>query len=244
MIRLVLFDIDGTLVHTGGAGVKAFAQVFATEFKAREGFERLKFAGRTDTGLVREFFGYHHIPATAENFQRFFERYSFWLDHILRDSKSDVCPGVPEFIEGLQNLPEPPLLGLLTGNIRLGAEIKLRHFKLWDLFETGAFADDHEERDHIAAVARQRGSRILKQELRGDQVLVIGDTPLDIRCARAIGAKVLAVATGGHKLDELKSYKPDWAVADLRTIKPEEVIGSVLPHHEPCSHGRRSAATV
>ena len=124
----------------------------------------------------------------------------------------------------LQALPQAPLLGLLTGNIRLGAEIKLRHFNLWDVFQTGAFADDHEERDQIAAVARQRGSRILGTELRGDEVVVIGDTPLDIRCARAIGAKALAVATGGAKLAELKRHQPDWAIPDLRAITAREVV--------------------
>jgi phosphoglycolate phosphatase-like HAD superfamily hydrolase len=113
---------------------------------------------------------------------------------------------------------------LLTGNIRLGAEIKLRHFDLWDVFQTGGFSDDHEERDQIAAVARERGSRMLGEELRGDQVLVIGDTPFDIRCARAIGAKALAVATGGAKLEDLKLRQPDWAVMDLRAIRAREVV--------------------
>lgn len=83
MVKLVLFDIDGTLVRTGGAGIEAFRKVFITEFNATDGFEKLKFAGRTDTGLVREFFEYHLIPMTEENTQRFFEHYVFLLDHIL-----------------------------------------------------------------------------------------------------------------------------------------------------------------
>ena len=225
MVRLILFDIDGTLIRTGGAGVRAFAKTFASEFNAEDGFERLKFAGRTDFSLVREFFSFHQIAPTPGNFERFFECYVFWLDHILRESKTEVCPGVWEFIRELQGLPQAPLLGLLTGNIRLGAEIKLRHFNLWNVFQTGAFGDDHEERDQIAAVAQQRGSRVLETELRGDQVLVIGDTPHDIRCARAIGAKALGVATGGAKLEELKLHQPDWAIPDMRAISARQVVG-------------------
>src|SRR5215510_13491310 len=167
MFRLILFDIDGTLVRTGGAGVQAFAKVFATEFNAVDGFERLKFAGRTDMSLVREFFGYHNIPATPENFKRFFERYVFWLDHILNQNEAKICAGVLEFIRTARELPDPPVLGLLTGNIRLGAEIKLRHVQLWDEFETGAFADDHEERAQIAAIAVKRGAALLNNNLSG-----------------------------------------------------------------------------
>ncbi len=223
MIRLVLFDIDGTLVHTGGAGVKAFAKVFAEEFGAHDGLEKLKFAGRTDVSLVREFFRIHSIAETPEHFARFFERYVLWLDHILAHSQTEACPGVWEMLAGMKSLPNPPLLGLLTGNIRLGGEIKLRHFDLWREFETGAFADDSEHRDEIAAVAKARGGRALGRKLRGEEVLVIGDTPLDVRCGRAIGAKVLAVATGGATLEELKRHAPDWAVNDLREITAKEV---------------------
>jgi phosphoglycolate phosphatase len=224
MVRLVLFDIDGTLVRTGGAGVKAFAKTFASEFKVADGFEHLKFAGRTDSGLVREFFGFHQIEVTPENLQRFFEHYVFWLDHLLKESRTEVCLGVWELIHDLQALPKAPLLGLLTGNIRLGAEIKLRHFELWDVFKTGAFGDEHEDRGQIAALALERGSRILGTDLGGDEVLVIGDTPLDIRCARAIGAKALAVASGGADLAELERHQPDWAIMDLRAITAQEVV--------------------
>jgi len=226
MVRFVLFDIDGTLIRTGGAGIKAFAKVFATEFNATDGFERLKFSGRTDLSLIREFFGFHQIPPTQQNFQRFFDRYVFWLDDILRQSEGCVCPGILEFLDRLQSLPQPPLLGLLTGNIRLGAEIKLRHFHLWDVFATGAFADDHEERPQIAAIACERGRRLLDEDLRPDQVVVIGDTPFDIQCARAVGAKVVAVGTGGATLDELRQHQPDWLVEDLRGLTPEGVIGA------------------
>jgi phosphoglycolate phosphatase len=223
MLRLVLFDIDGTLIRTGGAGVKAFAMTFASEFNAVDGFDQMQFAGRTDTGLVREFFNLHQIEPTPENFARFFERYVFWLAQLLPECQTAVCPGVWDFLHGLQRLTQPPLIGLLTGNIRLGAEIKLRHLNLWNVFQTGAFADDHEDRDRIAAVARQRGSRILGSDLRGDEVVVVGDTPHDIRCGRAIGARVLAVATGGSKLEELKAQRPDWALPDLRAITAREV---------------------
>ncbi len=226
MIRLVLFDIDGTLIHSGGAGAKAFARAFASEFGVNDGTERLKFAGRTDVSLVREFFSHQQIEASPGNFERFFRAYLFWLEQTMRECKGGACPGVLEFHHSLEILPQPPLFGLLTGNIRQGARLKLQHYNLWEKFPFGAFADDHEERDHIAAIARQRGSQRLGRPLRGGEILVIGDTPLDIRCARAINAKALAVATGSFSVEELLRHAPDWAVPDLSRIAVEEVLGA------------------
>jgi len=225
MVRLVLFDIDGTLVRTGGTGMKAFARTFATIFGVHDGVEKIRFAGRTDVSLVREMFTLGNIAHTEENFRRFFDNYVHWLDHLMKDCDGDVCPGVMEFIRELEQLPQPPLIGLLTGNVKQGAEIKLRRFKLWEVFKTGAFADDHEDRNQIAVVARERGSQALNHQLPGEQILVIGDTLHDIRCARAIGAKVIAVATGWDSLQELKKHKPDWAVRDLTAIRAAEACG-------------------
>jgi phosphoglycolate phosphatase-like HAD superfamily hydrolase len=225
MIRLVLFDIDGTLVNTGHAGTQAFAKTFATEFNLYHGAEKMKFAGRTDVSLVREFFKIHGLPETPEHFSQFFERYVFWLDHILTRSNGNACKGVREFIRDLQALPNPPVLGLLTGNIRLGAELKLRHFGLWEIFETGAFADDHEDRNHIAVAALERGRRVVGENLQPQEMIVVGDTPFDIRCGKFIGAKVLAVATGGATLEELKKHEPDWALKDLTQISAQEICG-------------------
>lgn len=223
MVQMVFFDIDGTLVHTGRAGVKAFAKVFSTEFGAHNGTESMKFGGRTDVSLVREFFSIHDIEPSAANFERFFDRYVFWLDYFMKESHGGACEGVLGFLDELQQLPNAPTLGLLTGNIQLGAEIKLRHFDLWDKFVTGGFANDHEDRNQIAAAALERGSRVLGRRLRGEEVIVIGDTPRDIECGRAIGARVLAVATGGATLDVLRDHKPDWAVQDLSELTAHAV---------------------
>lgn len=225
MVRLVLFDIDGTLIHTNGAGIKAFERAFATQFKIPDAVQGVKFAGRTDTGIARELFIRHGLAPTPENFRLFFDCYTDWLAHILPDCKGDLLPGVWQFIYHLQSLPDPPILGLLTGNIRLGAEIKLRHYSVWDFFTTGGFADDHEDRNQIAAIAYQRGSRVAGVKLKGEEVLVIGDTPLDIECGRAIGAKVLAVATGGSTEEALKSHRPDWTAPNLERVNVREICG-------------------
>lgn len=226
MVKLVLFDIDGTLVHTGHAGTQAFAKTFAREFDLHHGSEKMKFAGRTDVSLVREFFKIHGLPETTEHFDRFFAHYVFWLDQILARNGGAACRGICEFIRDLQALPQPPVLGLLTGNVRLGAEIKLRHFGLWEIFHFGGFADDHEERDHIAAAALARARRVLGKNLQPQEIVVIGDTPFDVRCGKFIGAKVLAVATGGATFEELKKCGADWTVENLTQISAREIVGA------------------
>ena len=224
MVRLVLFDIDGTLVHTGGAGTKAFSQTFSHVFGLHHGAERMKFAGRTDVSLVREFFQIHGVPESSENFRKFFENYVFWLEHVIAQSTGNECAGITRFILDLLALPQPPMLGLLTGNIQLGAEIKLRHFGLWDFFVMGGFADDHEDRNHIAVAALQRGRRVLDPHLHPQEIVVIGDTPFDVKCGKFIGAKTLAVATGGSKYAELKPHGADWTVENLAQLRAEEIV--------------------
>lgn len=225
-MRLVLFDIDGTLIQTGGAGERAFDRVCETVFHIPNGTAELNFVGRTDASIVRDFFGQHRIDPTPGNFARFYDSYVFWLDHLLAEFEGCVLPGVLDLLVGLQGWSRPPLIGLLTGNIRLGAQIKLKHFGLWQYFEIGAFGDDHADRNALAAIAQDRARRKLGGSVPGEQVVVVGDTPLDIACGRAIQAKVLAVATGRFSLAELQSHGPDWAVSALDQVRVRDLCQS------------------
>ncbi|MDX1952907.1 MAG: HAD hydrolase-like protein [Verrucomicrobiota bacterium] len=224
--KLILFDIDGTLIRTGGAGIRAFAETFEQEFGLQDATKEISFAGRTDTSLVREVLLKHQLDPTPEAIGRFFDSYPKWLVHFLKSLNGELCPGVMDSLESLQSHQSQPAIGLLTGNIQLGAQLKLGHFNLWDRFQFGGFADDSEDRNCIAAVARQRGEAFIQQRVANEQVLVIGDTPLDILCARSIGAKVLAVATGTHKLPELAASKPDFLAEDLLQFPISQLLSN------------------
>lgn len=225
MVKLVLFDIDGTLIRSGGAGVRAFEKTFTEIFGLKDATKQMKFAGRTDVSLVREAFRLFDVDPSEGNFRRFFEHYPKFLDELLHTSVGGVCEGITRMIEELKRVPEKPTLGLLTGNVRRGAELKLSYYKLWHHFTTGAFADDHEDRNCIAGVAKQRGEELVGRELRGEEIVVIGDTPLDILCGQSIGARVLAVGTGEFGRAELAKTNPTWAVDHVGQIEVRDLLG-------------------
>ena len=224
-VRLVLFDIDGTLVSTGGAGVKAFGEAFESAFGIDDATEKIKFAGRTDYSLFREMCRYGGVDCTPENRELFFSHYLRFVDSHLDANEGGSFPGVVRLLDDLAALPDAPVLGLLTGNIREGAKRKLRAYGLWDRFALGGFADDNEDRNLIAVAAAAKGSEYLKRQLAGLEIVVIGDTPRDVTCGKHIGARTLAVATGGAPLEALRACEPDWAVADLTQLSAAEVCG-------------------
>ncbi len=187
-------------------------------FGIRDAAKGIDFAGRTDHAILAEILDRHGIRANPWLIRQFFDIYLKCLARLLGRSRGGVHAGVAEFMQALQGQPKPPVIGLLTGNVRLGAEIKLRNFNLWNQFRFGAFGDDHPDRDELAAIARTRGGRFLHRQPAPEEILVVGDTPRDIQCARAIGAQCLAVATGRFSVRELKAHSPAIVVRDLREI--------------------------
>jgi phosphoglycolate phosphatase-like HAD superfamily hydrolase len=222
-VRLVLFDIDGTLVSTGGAGIKAFGEAFEAAFGVVNATAKIKFAGRTDYSLFRELCQRNGVGHTPENRESFFSHYLRLVDSHLDTNKGGPFPGVVRLLDDLAVLPDAPVLGLLTGNIREGAKRKLGAYGLWDRFALGGFSDDEEDRNLIAAAAAAKGSEYLERKLEGLEVVVIGDTSRDIACGKHIGARTVGVATGGATLEALQACEPDWAVADLTQLSAVEL---------------------
>ena len=212
-MHVCLFDIDGTLINSGGAGVKSLKAAMNSAFQIAEPAE-VAVHGRTDRGITRDLFLAHGIEDSKENWLRFRASYLEHLPVMLAELRGTVLPGVPALLNSLRDRDDV-LLGLLTGNTRAGARIKLGHYGLADFFEFGGYGDHHFLRDDVAREAFDEVHARLKCATDPQNIWVIGDTPLDVRCARSIGARCVAVATGHHSLDELSAEKPDVAVAEL-----------------------------
>jgi phosphoglycolate phosphatase-like HAD superfamily hydrolase len=211
-MRVLLFDIDGTLIRSGGAGKAAMEAGLKTAFGVREIRGRVAYSGRTDPGIARELLALHDIEPTDANVEHLKVAYLEHLPEMLTRIRGTVLPGIED---ALGRERRAAVVGLLTGNIRAGAEIKLRHYGLWRHFPFGGFADGLIDRDDVARRALNEASAYIGRPVNPADVWVVGDTPLDVRCARAIGAKAVVVATGWHHRDELAAAGPDHLLPDF-----------------------------
>jgi phosphoglycolate phosphatase-like HAD superfamily hydrolase len=223
-VSLVLFDIDGTLIRTGGAGVWAFGETAARLYGRPGATDAMHFHGRTDRSLVCEFLRQEGLPVTETEIQRFFDGYLGHLKSRLDQHAGEVCPGVRELIQALRSHQDAPQLGVLTGNISRGADLKLGAHGLQDLLGFGVFGEDNEHRNNLAFNALEMAKVRFGNGLSGGNILIVGDTPADIECARAIGARCLAVATGGNSFEELLEHSPTWAVRSLEGFNPHNLL--------------------
>jgi phosphoglycolate phosphatase len=218
-MHVCLFDIDGTLILSGGAGKTALEEALVSEFGVARIIDKLEFSGRTDLAIVRDLFRLHVIEDTPENRRRLVAAYLHHLPRCLATHAGRVLPGIAALLECLY-AREDVVVGLLTGNLREGARVKLGHFGLYDYFAFGGFGDAHLDRDDVAREALAEVQRLHDGSVRPERIWVVGDTPLDVRCARAIGARAVAVATGWHSREELAALRPDLLFSDLSDPLP------------------------
>jgi phosphoglycolate phosphatase-like HAD superfamily hydrolase len=211
---IILFDIDGTLVRTGGAGKAAMESALCEVFGVRLAADGIPYSGRTDLAIGHDLLAGHAIAPTPANLTRLIDGYLARLPVHLGRTAGVVCPGVGELL-GVLSGRSDVVLGLLTGNVRRGAEAKLSHYGLWHRFICGGFGDDHHDRDDVARSALRSVGEHVGGAVNPSDVWVIGDTPLDVGCARAVGARAVAVATGWHPIAELAACGPDLLLDDL-----------------------------
>ncbi len=218
MQTIVLWDIDQTLLYTGGAGMTGMRRAFRDLYGVEDTFGRVEFSGRTDSSIFRDEAIQHGFDAKriASELSRYIDAYIPHLETAMREPTGGTLkPGVTEVLAALQSRDDV-VQGLGTGNFRRAAESKLRFFDLHDYFPgcVGGFGEDSEDRHEVIAAGIDR----LRQGAADARIVIIGDTPNDVSAAKANGAVALAVATGGHSVDDLLACGADIALPDLSDV--------------------------
>ena len=215
--RLILWDIDSTLVNTGSAGLHALTRATIEWFGGEGDLAGIEIAGRTDRAIAHQILEKFGRPVTEENVDSFLDRYVALLPEELPRRNGRVLPGVQQLLEDLSQQPDKTL-GLLTGNLERGAQLKLEHYDLWHFFPFGAFADDHHDRNALGPCAVSRAVAHTGCDFPASQVDVVGDTGHDVSCGKAFGARTIAVATGSWSRERLSEYEPDFLFDDLANV--------------------------
>lgn len=228
-MKLVLFDIDGTLLWTDGAGRRAIQDALVEIFGS-PGPADHRFDGKTDPQIVREMMRHvgHDDAHIDEQLERLFGMYVERLRDELRNPEHPpkLLPGVHAILDALA-AHEEVVLGLLTGNLVEGARAKLDAVGIdMDRFAVGAFGSDHELRPALPAIAQRRASALLDLEVTGRDIVVIGDTPADMTCGRDVGAKPIGVATGRYTIRDLLDHGAHAAFQDLSDT--DAVLAAIL----------------
>jgi phosphoglycolate phosphatase len=215
-VKLILFDVDGTLLLTGGAGSRAMTRAFEEVFLVQNAFEGIAMAGRTDPLIVADAFGRARLHPAADQISRFREQYRAYLLEELKvpNPQKRMMPGVRPLLDALRGRQDV-VLGLLTGNYSDTARVKVGHFGLWEFFLIGAFGEDAGDRNRLVPVAVDRARTAGVPPIRARDVLVVGDTPLDVECALTAEARPIGVATGGFGAEALRESGAEAVFDDL-----------------------------
>ncbi|MEW6349281.1 MAG: HAD hydrolase-like protein [Thermodesulfobacteriota bacterium] len=212
--KFVLFDIDQTLLYSGGAGFKAMNLALEDLTGVADGFRGISFAGNTDPLIFREALSIHGLDCDDGMLERLTRGYLGHLPRLLQESAAVLKPGVPKILEEIRTM-ERVYLGLLTGNVEEGARLKLGRFNLNGFFPIGAFASDHEDRNELLPIAVERLRNFCGISVAYADCVVVGDSPKDVECARVHGARSIAVATGRYSVAELEDTSADLVLPDL-----------------------------
>jgi phosphoglycolate phosphatase len=212
-MRLILFDIDGTLIDSGGAGVRSLNLAMKELFSLDNAFRGISMAGKTDMQIIKEGLMEYDIFLDG-SVDAVINAYLKHLKREIQNDRKHVKPGIYEVLDELKDLRDSGL-GLLTGNLEAGARIKLEPFMLNQYFPTGAFGSDDEDRNNLLPIAVKRFEQLFQKKIDIDSCIIVGDTPRDVECAHIYGAICVGVATGSYSYDDLIEAGADYIVHDL-----------------------------